>query len=213
MVSQEHHGFLAQLVGKIDHFLCQRGHLPALESREVQELLRGNPILVVIVPLVNDEFRPEFVTGLPFELLQNIGGDGGGVAVPVHIFLPFQLVEDQGELVEEGGVADHVHIWMVLDEFPQPLHGKFPGFGLANVEGDLVLKVLPVVGNGVVHVDRVPDEIGQKADGVVMEGLRRGNDHRAAFGLVVPLLRSQRLSRCAVHDLPPALYVVPVVDL
>ena len=76
-----------------------------------------------------------------------------------------------------------------------------------------MLKVLPAVGNGVVHMDRVPDQVGQETGRVIVEGLRRGNHHRAAFGVVVPLLRGQGRSRGAVHDLPPALDVVPGVDL
>ena len=40
----------------------------------------------------------------PSLFLQDIGADRGGIAVPVHVLLPFQLVEDEGELVEEGGV-------------------------------------------------------------------------------------------------------------
>ena len=87
--------------------------------------------------------------------------------------------------MEEGGVADHVHVGVVRDELPQPLHGELVGLGLAHVKGDLVLKVLPAVGDGVVHVDRVPDEVGQKAYRVVVEELRRVDDHAPRL-LVIP---------------------------
>ena len=56
---------------------------------------------------------------------------------------------------------------------------------------------------------RVPDEIGQKAGGVVVERLRLGNHHTARLPLVPSGLRGQGRSRGAVHHLPPALGVVP----
>ena len=213
VVPQKHHGFLAQLVGDVHHFFCQGGHLPALEGHKVFKLLGGHPVLVVVIALVDDKLRPEFVTCLLLEPLQDVGGDRGGIAVPVHVLLSFQLIKDKGKLVEEGGVPDDIHMGVAGDEFLQPLHGELPGLGLADVKGDLVLKVLPAVGDGVVHMHRVPDEVGQKADGVIVEVLRAGDGHRAGGGLVIPALRRHRLPGGAVHHLPPASYVIPAVYL
>ena len=211
VVPQEHHGLLAQLVGDIHHLAGQCGHLPALEGHEVLEFLGGDPVLVVVIALVDDVLGAEFVAHFLLELLQDIGGDRGGVAVPVHILLPLQLVEDQGELVEEGGVPDDIHIGVIRDELAQPLHGELFGLGLADIEGDLVLKVLPVVSDGVVHVDRVPDQVGQKAHRIVVEGLGGVDDHAAL--LIPPGSGGDRFPRGAVHHLPPALDVVPGVHL
>src|SRR5699024_9688406 len=134
----------------------------------------------------------------------------GGIAVPVHILFSPQLVKDQGELVEKGGVADNVHIGMVGDELAQPFHGVLVGLGLADVECDLVLKVSPPVGGGVVHMDGVPDQVGQEADGVLVEGL--GLHRNAAAGIAPPGGR-HRLAGGAVHDFPPASDVVAGVHL
>ena len=213
VVAQEHHGFLAQLVGDVHHFLGQLGHLPALEGHEVLELLGGHPVLVVIVTLVDDELRTELVAHFLLKLLQNVGRDRGGVTIPVHVLLPLELIKHQGELVEEGGVADDVHIGVLSDELPQPLHGELVGLGLTDVKGDLVFKVLPIVGNSVVHMDRVPDEVGQEAHGVVVESLRRVNDHAAALSVVAPGIGSEGLTGGTVHDLPPALDVIPGIHL
>ena len=115
--------------------------------------------------------------------------------------------------MEEGGVADDVHIGVLGDELAQALHGELVRLGLAHVEGYLVLKVGPAVGDGVVHVHRVPDEIGEEADGVVVEGGRGRNDDAAALLVIAPLIGGDGLAQGAVHDLPPALDVVPGVDL
>ena len=213
MVAQEHHGLLAQLVGDINHLLGQLRHLTPLEGHKVLELLGGDAVLVVVVPLVDDKFGAETVANLPLKLLQDIGGDGCGVPIPIHVLFPLQLVEDEGKLVEEGRVADHIHIGVLSNKFPQPLHSKSLRLGLSDIEGDLVLEVLPAVGDGIVHMDRVPDEVGQETDGVVVERLRRTDYHAAALPIVPPIVRGQGDAGSAVHDLPPAADVVPGVDL
>ena len=48
------------------------------------------------------------------------------------------------QLVEELGVSDDVHIWVLGNEFAQALHGELMRFGLTHVEGDLELEVFPV---------------------------------------------------------------------
>ena len=213
VIAQEHHGFQSVFMGDVHHFPAQGGHLPALEGLEVLILFGGNPVLVVVVALIHDVFGTEPVAHLPLKFLQNIGRDGRGIAVPIHVFLPLQLIENQSELVEEGGEANHVHIGVLLNEFPQPLHGEIVGLGLANVKGELMLEVLPVVGHGVIHMHRVPDDVGQKRYSVLMVAFRFRNDHAAAFLIVVPALRLQRLPGGTIHHLPPALPVVPGVHL
>ena len=201
MVAQKHHGFLAQLVGDVHHFLGKLGHLPALERLEVLELLGGDAVLVVVVALVDDVLRAELVAHFLLKLLQDIGRHRGGVAVPIHVLLPLELIEHQCKLMEEGGIADDVHIGVVGNELSEPLHGELVGFGLTDVEGDLVLKVFPVVGDGVVHVHRIPDEIGEEAHGVVVIAFRMGDDHAAAFGVISATGRDRpRYRRC---DPPP----------
>ena len=115
--------------------------------------------------------------------------------------------------MEEGGVANHVDVGVIRDELAQALHGELVRLGLAHVEGDLVLKVLPVVGDGVVHVDRIPDQIGEKADGVIVERGGGGNLHAAGFLVVAPCVRGEGLARRAVDHFPPAADVVAGVDL
>ena len=213
MVAQEHHSLPAQLVGDVHHFPGQCGHLPALEGHEVLVFPGGAAEDGVVVAFVHDIFRAEGVARLLFKLLQNVGGHAGGVAVPVHVLLPLQLVEDQGKLVEEGGIADHVHMGVVRDKVPQPLHGEFAGLGLAHIEGDLVFKAGPAVGDGVVHVHRIPNQVGQEAHRVVVEVHRRANDHAVRFSVIPPCLRREGLPRGAVHHFPPALDVVPRIHL
>ena len=79
------------------------------------------------------------------------------------------------------------------------------GLGLTDIKGDLMLKVRPSVGGGIVHVYRIPDEVGQKADRIFME--RYGLYGHTAVG-VAPLLRRHGLTGGSIHDLPPAGDVV-----
>ena len=197
-------------MGDVHHLFGQLGNLTALEGHEVLELLAGGAVLVVVVALVHDELGTELIAHFLLELLQDVGGHTGGIAVPIHVFLPLQLIEDQSELMEEGGVADHVDIGVIGDELAQPLHGELVGLGLAHVKGDLVLEVGPAVGHGVVHVDGVPDQVSQESHGVVMVGL--GLDGNIAVG-IAPLVGGDHFTGGAVHHFPPALDVVPGVYL
>ena len=209
VIAQEHHSFLALFMGDIHHLAGQLGHLPALKGLKVQKFPGGDPVLVVVVPLIDDVLGAEGVADLALEPLQDVRGNGGGVAVPVHIFFPPELIEDQCELVEEGGIADHIHIGVVVDEFPEPLHGICVGLGLADVKGDLVLEIRPAIGDGVVHVDGVPDEVGQKAHRILMERSRAVQYHLCRSRIITPVGGGHHRSGGAVHHLPPALDIVP----
>ena len=213
MIAEEHHGLLAQLVRDVHHLLGKLCDLAALERLKILVFFARNPVLVVVVALINDIFGPEFVSGLFFKLFENIRRDGCGIAVPVDVFFPAELVKDERKLVEERCEAQNIHIVVLPDEAPQALHGKGVRFRLAHVEGDLVLKVLPAVRHGVVHMHRIPDEVREEAHRVFVIRLRRVKDDTAAFRVIAPCLRRNRRSRAAVDDLPPAADIVARVDL
>ena len=113
--------------------------------------------------------------------------------------------------MEERRVANHVHIGMLLDEAAQTLHGKLTGLGLANIERNLMLDILPIVDDGVIHVNRIPDEIAQEGHRVFMIRRRTVNDDAPVR--IMPLVRGQRLAGRAVDDLPPAADIVAGIDL
>ena len=170
MIAQEHHGLFAAFMADIHHFLRDLRYLSALERLEVLKLFGRNPVLVIVVSLVNDILRAERITHFLFKLLQNIRAYRCGIAIPFHVFFPGQLVEHQRELVEESSEAQYVHVRMLLNKFAQALHRIFVGLGLAHVEGDLMLHVLPVIHHSVVHMYRVPHDIGEEAHRIIMEG-------------------------------------------
>ena len=213
VVAQEHHRFLAVGVDDVGHFLHQTGDLAALERLEVLVLLGGHAVLVVVVALINDKLRAEFVADFLLKLLQNIGRNGRRVAVPVHVLLAAQLIKHEREQVEEGGKADDIDVRMALQVLTQTLHCVGVGLGLAHIERDLMLHALPIVDDRVVHVDGVPDQVRQKADRVLVVGGGGVDDNAFAGGIIVPVGGGDRLARRAVHDLPPAGNIVMVVDL
>ena len=210
MVAEEHHGLLAQLVCDVHHLFGKLCDLAALERLKILVFFAWHAVLVVVIALIDDILGPEFVSGLFFKLPENIRRDRRGIAVPIDVFFPAELVKDERELVEERCEAQNIHIVVLPDEAPQALHGKRVRFRLAHIEGDLVLKVRPAVGGGVVHVHRVPDEVGKEADGVLVEGYCLHG--HAAVG-VAPLLRRHGLTGGSIHDLPPAGDVVVGVHL
>ncbi len=127
--------------------------------------------------------------------------------------------------MKKCGEAEHIYIGVVLDEPAQALHGKRAGLGLAHVEGDLMLHVLPVVDHRVVHMDRIPHDVGQEADRIIVKW-NGADDHLSGALVIVPAGCGNRLSialaaapagwwddlpGAPVDDLPPAGDVVPGV--
>ena len=86
------------------------------------------------------------------------------------------------------------------------------GLGLAHIERDLVLDILPVVDDRIVHVDGIPDQVRQKADRVLVVGGGGVDDNAFAGGIIVPVGGGDRLARRAVDDLPQTGDVIVVVD-
>ena len=211
MVAKEHHRFFSALMGDFDHFPRQSGDFPTLERLEIPEFLAGHAILVIEISLIDDILRTEAIADFLLEFLQNIRRNGGRITVPIDVLFPPERIEHQRKLMEERRVANHVHIGMLLDEAAQTLHGKLMGLGLANIERNLMLDILPVVDNGVVHVNRIPDEIAQEGHRVFM--IRRRMLNHDAPVRIMPFIRGQRLAGRAVDDLPPAADIVAGIDL
>ncbi len=157
VIPQKHHGFLSQLMSQIHQLLYQSRNLPALKSHKVLVFPGGDPVLIVVIALINNILRPEGISRLLLKLLQNIGRDGRGIAVPIHIFFPLQLVKNQSKLMKKGCIADHIHIRVLLHKPFQPFQSVSMSLGLPYVKGDLVLKILPFINHRVVHMHRIPD--------------------------------------------------------
>ncbi len=186
VVSQKHHGLLAVFMGDVHHFLHDLPHFPPLESLEVLEFLRRNSVLVIIVALVNNIFRPERIPRLLLKLFQNIRANGSGISIPVHVFLPRQLIKYQRELVKKRGKAQYIYIGMLLNKLTQPLQRIGVCLGLTHIKGNLMLHVLPLIYHCIVHMHGIPHNISEEAHGIVME--RHGlNGNLALFLIIGPI--------------------------
>ena len=75
MIAQEHHGFPAAFVADIHHFPGNLRHFPSLESLEVFKLTGRNPVLVIIIALIDNIFRTEGISCFLFKLFQDIRAD------------------------------------------------------------------------------------------------------------------------------------------
>lgn len=207
VVAQEHHGFFSVFVGDVHHLTDDLCHFTALECLEVLVFFAGDPVLVVVITLVDDVFRAERVSRFLLKLLEDVWADRCGIAIPVHIFFPCQFIEDEGELMEESREAEDIDIRMFLNEFPQALHRECMGFRLAYIEGDLMLHAFPGIGHRIVHMYRIPHDISQEAHGIFVK--RNGFDGNVSgFFAIAPVRRGDNLSRCPVNDFPPAFDII-----
>ena len=102
---------------------------------------------------------------------------------------------------------------MAFEVLPQTAHCVGVGLGLAYIERNLVLDILPVIDDRVVHVHGIPDQVRQKADRVLVVSGGSVDDNALGCCVIMPRSGIQRLARRAVDDFPPAGNVVVVVDL
>ena len=212
VIAEEHHRLFAVGVDDIDHLLGQLADLLLLELDKVAEFLARHAEHCVVVALIHNELRAELVAGPLLELFQNVGADAGAVTEPLDEFLAFLVVKGQRELVEEGRKPHHINVGVSLAPAAQLFFYIRLRLGLAHIVGQLVRRVLPVVGQEVVHVYGVPDQKRQKADGILVVG-NRLNFNLTGRLVKEPLVGGYDLAGRAVDDLPPALGVVQRVDL
>ena len=165
-----------------------------------------------MVALIHNELGAELVPCPLFKFFQNVGADAGAVAEPFDEFLALLVVKGQRELVEEGREPHHINVGVGLAPAAQLFFYIGLRLGLAHIVGQLVRRILPVVGQEVVHVYGVPDQERQKADGVLVIGDCLNFD-LTRWLIKEPFVGGYDLARRAVNDLPPALGVVQRVDL
>ena len=113
--------------------------------------------------------------------------------------------------MKEGREPHHINVGVGLAPAAQLFFYIGLRLGLAHIVGQLVRRILPVVGQEVVHVYGVPDQERQKADGVLVIGDCLNFD-LTRWLIEEPFVGGYDLARRAVNDLPPALGVVQRVD-
>ena len=199
-------------MGEIHDLLHKRRHLTALKCHKILILPAGFPVLIIIIPLVDDILRSERIPGFLFKLFQYIRGNRCGIPVPVHIFFPFQFIKDQGKLMKKCSITNHIHIRVFFHKPAQTRKRMGMGFGLTHVKGDLMFHPLPVIDHRIVHMNRIPDQISEEAHRIFMPGHRLFQDHTAVFLLILPLLHRHRCSETSVHHFPPAFPVIPGIN-
>ena len=197
-------------MGNVHHLLSNPPNLPALECLEILELFCRNTVLVVIIALVNDKLRPEFISNLFLKLIQNIWADRRGIPIPVYIFFPCHLIKQQSELVKKCSKTKHIHIWMILNKFTKPFHRIIMSFRLAHIKRNLMLHTLPVICHCIVHMHRIPHDICKKAYRIIMERLC-ARDYITIFLRIAPLFHRHYFACSTVHDFPPAPDIISAV--
>ena len=212
MISEEHHSFLAIRMYNIYQLLRQRTYLDLLELYEIQELSAGNAEHAVVISLIHNVLRAEFVACPFFKLFQDIGAHTCAVSEPLYKFFPLLVIEGQCELMEKGSEADNVDMRIVLAPFSQLLFDVLLGLGLSHIVSQLMRCILPVIRYEIVHVHRIPDQKCQEAYRILMIGDRM-DLHFAGRLIKFPCIRRHHLTGRSVDHFPPALRVVQCVDL
>ncbi len=112
--------------------------------------------------------------------------------------------------MEKCGEPKYVDVRVFLYEFPQTLHRKSMSLGLPYVKGDLVFHIFPVIDDRIVHMHRIPHDISQEADRIIMERDALDDDFVRGF-FPAPVCDRNHLSGAAVDHFPPAGDIIPCI--
>ena len=213
LIAEEHHRLLAGGVRHVGELFDVLAHEAGQEVDPVAlRLARHAPGGVVAAP-VHKVLGAQAVAVPGLEIVERLRRDGARAAEPVHDLLAVLLVEDQRELVEEGRESHHIGGRVVLEPLLEGVEHELAGLLVVDVERDLVFLVAPVVGQVVVHLHRVPDDVGQERDRVFVHGSRAADVHHVRIGVETPVGRVDDRAGGAVHDLPVAVRVGVAVRL
>ena len=202
LVTQEHHRFLAGLVRQRCEFLHVRAYEMAQEVDPVALRLARHAPCGVVRALVDEVFGTQAVAVLLLEVVKRGRAHGAGASEPVHDLLALLLVEQQRELVEERRETHDIHLRVVLEPLLERVEHELARRRMIDIERNLVLLVAPPVRQVVVHLDRIPDDVREERDRVLVHQFRAGDVHYARFGVHGPLLGRHHGARRTVHDFP-----------
>ena len=114
--------------------------------------------------------------------------------------------------MEKSSKTNHIYILVSIQEVTQFFHTMCFCFWLTHIKSNLRFYILPVIDYRIIHVDRIPHDISQKADGIFMEPFYRMDNHISAFFFVRPFTYRNHFSGSTVYHFPPSLNIIPVID-
>ena len=157
MISKEHHGFLTIGMHNIYQFFRQCAYLDLLELYEIKKLSARHPEHTVVISLIHNVLRTEFISCPFLKLFQNIGTHTCTISKPLYVFFPFLIIKGQCKLMKKSGKTYNINMWVVLTPFFQLLFDILSGLWLSHIIGQLMRCILPVIRNEIIHVHRIPN--------------------------------------------------------
>ena len=186
------------------HLFGKLRNFSSLESLEVLEFFGWNTVCIIHVTLIDNIFRAERISHFFFELFKDIRTDRCGVTEPVYIFFSRKLIKDQGKLMEKCRKTYYIHILMRIKETTETLQGMCSCLRLTHIKSDLRLYVLPVIYDSIIHMNRVPHDICQKADRIFMKKFRRCDHDISTLFVIRPPICRNDFACGTVNDFPPS---------
>ena len=213
LVAEEHHRLLAGGVRLVDEFLDVRSHERGQERNPVTLCLARYAPGGVVAAFVHEILGAQPVAVQSLEVVERLRRHGACAPEPVDNLLAVPLVEDERELVEERREPHHIGLRIVFEPLFECAEHEVARRRMVDVERDLVFLVSPVVRQMVVHLDRVPDDVGEERDRVFVHRLRFADRDRVVPGVEIPAVRVDHLPGRAVDGLPVAMRVRVAVRL
>ena len=213
LVTQEHHRFLAGGVGHVGELLDIGANETGEEVDPVALGLARHAPRGVIGAAIYEVFGTQAVAVLLLEVVERGRAHGAGASEPVHDLLALLLVEQQRELVEERRETHDIHLRVVLEPLLERVEHELARRRVVDIERNLVLLVAPPVRQVVVHLDRIPDDVREERDRVLVHQFRAGDMHGIGVLIKRPQGGIHDLIGGAVHDFPVLVRVGVTVRL
>ena len=213
VITEKHHCFLAGFMHQIHQLFCSFAYEALCKIDIITVFLCRNTERGVIITVLDKYLRTQAIAQLLFECQYRFCRYAGTIAAPVNEFFLRMLIENQREVIEEGCESYDITalVFFLLQPVFQIFHNIVPAVGLAYIKRYFMRLVTPVIGDVIIHLRRIPEDIGQKADGIFMERLCMMHNNRMMLLIQLPVICCNHSSAGTVDNLPPLLGIMVII--
>ena len=183
VIAEEHHGLAALLVDLTNQLTGLLRNSLGGEVNPIPEHTCWRAEGAVVPAAIHKVLGSQRIAVFLFKLFHRRDRHRGRVSKPIDVSFAASGIKGQGEVVEEGGKTNHVHLRVRLQPCGQGFLDVLPGPRECDIEGALLHAAFlkrPVVRQIVVHLGGIPHLHGKEVHGVHVEGNRLVNCHHRA---------------------------------
>ena len=213
VITEKHHCFLTRFMYQIHQLFSLTAYKALCKINILLIFLCRNTERGIIIAVLYKNLRAQAIALFLFKCQYCFRGYTGTIAAPVYEFFLRIVIENQRKMIEERCKAHNITalILFLLQPVFQIFHNIAAAERLAYIKRYFMRLVTPVIGDMIVHLCRIPENIGKKADRIFMERLCMMHDNRMLLLIQLPVICGNHSPTGTVNNLPPLLGIMVVI--